>query len=206
MELKPLQQSAEFDNLEAQFKALFLSLYRKRLSGQLDEAASLGMPHLGPDSLISRELNNDGLALMSDTTDARTRMLFNAWRYLNPQRGTAFLQTYLTALFGNVFSIDQLWCPVNGTYPKDAISETEVQTLGHSLNNYFLTSRVRVDIDTLIVPTRVLMAARTAVPARIVLEIRVAKRVRFDLGVGMAASSAKVGRTPFRRSMQTHLL
>ncbi len=183
MKLTPLRLSAEYDEIESEFKALFLDLYEKHIAAPVIEANTFGMPHLGPDSFISRELNNDGLALLNDTTSDRTRMLFKAWRYLNPQRGTPFLAFYLRALFGDVFTIDQLWCKKDGVYPVDVMTKAEIQSAGEQLADYFLTSRLRVDIETEVVPERVLKAARTAVAARFVLELRAARRTSPTLAV-----------------------
>lgn len=195
MDLIPLQRSTEYDDLEAESKALFLSLFRKHLNGPVVDANTLGMPHLGPDAFISRELNNDGLALLNDTTSEKTRELFKAWRYLNPQRGTKFLEFYLRALFGDVFTIDQLWCKKAGEYPVDVMSEAEMEAAGEKEADYFLTSRLRVDIETEIVPERILRAARTAVAARFVLELRAARRTRPVFPIGMIAYTVNIVRT-----------
>ncbi|WP_426237522.1 hypothetical protein [Pseudomonas sp. TWP3-2] len=194
MELKPLLRSAEFDAIESEFKALFVSLYRKNLAGQVIDANTLGMPHLGPDAFISRGLNNDGLALLNDTTSDKTRMLFKAWRYLNPQRGTHFLRFYLRALFGDVFTIDQMWCKKDGAYPVDLMTENEIGLAGEELTDYFLTSRLRVDIETEIVPERILAAARTAVAARFVLDLRAARRAALTIPIACIAYGFNVGR------------
>lgn len=195
MELTPLVRSAEYDAIESELKALFLSLYKAGVDSEVVEVNTYGMPHLGPDKFISRGLNDDGLALLSDTPNDSTRLLFTGWRYLNPQRGTPFLRLYLRSLFGDVFTIEQLWCSKTGTYPVDVLSEREVAQAGHDLKNYFLTSRLRVDIETEIVPLRILQAARTAVAARFVLEIRAARRTLSTYGIGIIASSVLVCRT-----------
>lgn len=195
MDLIPLQRSAEYDDVESELKALFLNLYTTHLDAGMEEANTLGMPHLGPNTSISRGLNNDGLALMNNTPSDKIRLLFKAWRYLNPQRGTKFLAFYLRALFGNVFTIEQLWCKKDGTYPADAASETEIYQEGLQLSDYFLTSRLRVDIETDIVPERILQAARTAVAARFVLELRAARRTLSTFGIGIIGHSVVVCRT-----------
>lgn len=195
MDLIPLQRSAEYDDMESELKALFLALYKKHLDAGMEEANTLGMPHLGPNASISRGLNNDGLALMNNTPSDKIRMLFKAWRYLNPQRGTKFLAFYLRALFGDVFTIDQLWCKKSGAYPVDVASEAEILHDGLQLSDYFLTSRLRVDIETDIVPERILQAARTAVAARFVLELRAARRTLSTYGIGIIAHSVTVCRT-----------
>lgn len=194
MELIPLKRSAEYDDLESEFKALFLSLYRQYVSDDLSELMLYGMPHLSADEVISMHLGRDGLAMLRDTTNERIRYLFHAWRYNNPQRGTAFLEIYLRTLFGPTFQINQLWCPVEGIYPVDAISEPEVIALGHSTDDYFLTSRLQVDIDTEIVPLRILEAAKTAVSAKFVLDVRLAKTISIVYRVAFLAWGVQIVR------------
>lgn len=176
MELMPLVRSAVFDEVEAEFKALFLSLYKEHMGDQVTEVALYGMPHIGPNSLVERSLSGDGLAVLRTTTMDQIRHLFHAWRYRNPQRGTTFLAAYLNTLFGPVFTIDQLWCRKAGTYPVDVMTESEMAAAGEVEANFFLTSRLRVDIETEIVPERILKAAKTALAARFVLELRIVRR------------------------------
>lgn len=195
MELMPLIRSAEFDDVEAEFKALFMSLYQEHIGDQVDEVALYGMPHIGPDSLVERGLVVDGLAVLRTTTMDQIRHLFHAWRYRNPQRGTKFLAAYLNTLFGPVFTIDQLWCKKAGQYPVDLMSEAEMVAAGEKEADYFLTSRLRVDIETEIIPVRILKAARTAVAARFVLELRAARRTRLVFPIGMIAYSVNVVRS-----------
>ena len=195
MELTPLVRSAEFDDVERELKALFISLYKKHIDDEVSEVALYGMPHIGPDSLVERSLVVDGLAVLRTTTMEQIRHLFHAWRYRNPQRGTKFLAAYLHTLFGPVFTIDQLWCKKAGTYPVDVMSEDEMLAAGESEADYFLTSRLRVDIETDMVPERILKAARTAVAARFVLELRAARRVALSYNVMFTGNSVVVCRT-----------
>lgn len=194
MQLTPLQRSAEYDSIEAQLKALTLRLYQKHLAGKVTELGLSGMPNLASDEFISRELNNDGLAILRDTTDENIRYLFHAQRYRNPQRGTAFLRTYLNALFGPVFTIEQLWCPVDGVYPQDARDSYEMAVAGASYDDHFLTSRLRVDIETMTLPDKIIAAAKTAIAARFVLEMRIARRTRPVLPIAFVAHGLTVSR------------
>lgn len=195
MKLTPLVRSAEYDEVESEFKALFLSLYKAHIDDQVTEVALYGMPHIGPDSLVDRSLAGDGLAVLRATTVYQIRHLFHAWRYRNPQRGTKFLAAYLLTLFGPVFTISQLWCKKAGTYPVDVMSEDEMLAAGEDEADYFLTSRLRVDIETEIVPERILLAARTAVAARFVLELRAARSTKLTYGVMFTGNSVTVCRT-----------
>lgn len=194
MELLPLVRSAAFDEVEAEFKALFLSLYKEHIDDQVTEVALYGMPHIGPDSLVERSLSGDGLAVLRTTTMDQIRHLFHAWRYRNPQRGTTFLAAYLNTLFGPVFTIDQLWCKKAGTYPVDVMTEAEMAAAGEVEADYFLTSRLRVDIETEIVPERILKAAKTALAARFVLELRAARRANVTAHIGFVCYGFNIGR------------
>lgn len=194
MELMPLVRSAVFDEVEAEFKALFLSLYKEHIDDQVTEVALYGMPHIGPDSLVERSLSGDGLAVLRTTTMEQIRHLFHAWRYRNPQRGTTFLAAYLNTLFGPVFTIDQLWCRKAGTYPVDVMTEAEMAAAGEVEADFFLTSRLRVDIETEIVPERILKAAKTALAARFVLELRAARRASVKAHIGFVCYGFNIGR------------
>lgn len=195
MELTPLVRSAEYDAVESEFKALFLSLYKAKIDDQVTEVGLYGMPHIGPDSLVERSLSGDGLAVLRTTTKEQIRHLFHAWRFRNPQRGTAFLRSYLSSLFGPVFTIDQLWCKKAGEYPVDVMTEGEILAAGEDVADYFLTSRLRVDIETEIVPERILKAAKTALAARFVLELRAAKQSIVTWNLALIASSVQIVRS-----------
>lgn len=195
MELTPLVRSAEFDEVESEFKALFLDLYKEHIDEQVTEVGLYGMPHIGPDSLVERSLVGDGLAVLRTTTMEQIRHLFHAWRFRNPQRGTAFLRTYLHTLFGPIFTIDQLWCKKAGQYPVDAMSESEMLAAGAKEADYFLTSRLRVDIEAEAVPVRILNAARTAVAARFVLELRSIQRINAGYKVMFTGNAVAVSYT-----------
>ncbi|WP_395601239.1 hypothetical protein AB4P95_29945 (plasmid) [Pseudomonas sp. A1437] len=207
MELMPLVKSAEYDDVEGEFKALFLSLYKQFVDAQVSEVAMYGMPQIGPSSLIERHVSGDGLAVMTNTTEDRIRYLFHAWRYRNPQRGTAFLRAYLNTLFGPVFTIDQMWCPKNGVYPDDVRDSYEMATSGANYDDYFLTSRLRVDIETKALPEKVVAAARTALAARMVLEMRIASRISWGLPVALVAHGLTISRmTSIPRYIQREVM
>jgi hypothetical protein len=57
-----------------------------------------------------------------------------------------------------------------------------------SESDYFLTSRLRVDLTTSEVPERVVSALRTVVAARIVLEVRIAQSALSEFEMGCSLS------------------
>lgn len=197
--LKPLEQSFAESDLEQDLKDLFLQVFDESLKAQAETIDVYGMPHIGPFKLVERNVASDGLTVLRSSDEAAMRYLFKAWRFRNPRRGTHFLRTYLQALFGSVFTVSQLWQKKLGTYPADAYSEGEIAALGESLADYFLTSRLRVDIDTEIVPERILKSLKSAVAARFVLAVRVAKRSATYVEMAHVARSVAVLRTETAR-------
>ncbi|WP_313453337.1 hypothetical protein [Stutzerimonas nitrititolerans] len=186
----PLQKSWAANDLEADLRDLFIQLYTEMLGGKSDEINLYGAPHIGPFSLIEREIAKDGLAVLRTTSEDQMRNLFRAWRFRNPRRGTHFLRTYLQSLFGSSFDISQLWQKKDAVYPYSLLTETEVNGLGVK-DDYFLTSRIRVDIETEVVPERLAQVLRTTVAARFVMDVRTSKYGRNYFGFATLGSFGK---------------
>lgn len=186
-ELKPLQASWSVDQLELENKDLFIKVYREELQELLDEINVFGAPHLGSFDLVSRVVSADGLALINDQDEARMRAIFKAWRLLNPERGLHFLRFYLRLLFTDNFDLYQLWQKKSLPYTENMKRREAIIAAGEAETDYFLTSRVRVDLndDENFVPDQIIRALRTTLAARFVLEVRLS---RF-----MASSGAMAG-------------
>lgn len=195
MTMIPLSKSWAVDANEAELRDLFIQLYGDTLKVKADEINVYGAPHIGPFSLIEREVARDGLTVLRTTSEESIRHLFLSWRFRNPRRGTHFLRTYLQVLFGSVFEINQLYQKKSEPYPTALASAQEIAISGQSLDDYFLTSRLRVDIETDTVPTRVQTAARTAVAARFVLDLRAARRIKTSVCMPHAFRGVAVART-----------
>ncbi|WP_321946594.1 phage head spike fiber domain-containing protein [Paraburkholderia sp. J10-1] len=118
-ELAPLVESFEYDQLEAELKAIFLSVFESLIRPRERRLNLYGMPHLGDTELIERALKNAGLALVK-RTDTRSSFLMKAMA-LNPRRGTIFLKQYLQSVWPNVWEVEQLWHPIASAarYPQD---------------------------------------------------------------------------------------
>lgn len=189
MGMKPLEHSWAADQLEDELRRLGIALYMQTLAEKSDEINVYGAPHIGPFSLIEREVAKDGLAVLRNTDEDAIRHLYRAWRFRNPRRGTHFLRTYLQVLFGNNHEINQLWQAKALPYPDGLRTDGEVQAAGLQSSHY-LTSRVRVDIDTDYLSSLLKNVLRTTVPARIVLDVRTAKYGGQELGlVGLGMSA-----------------
>lgn len=186
MSLEPLQHSHAVGKVEIEMKDLVEGLYRDYIQAEVDDINVYGAPHLGSFSLIERVIAQEGLTVLRETTEDRIRYLFNAWRNRNPQRGLHFLRTYLTVIFGDM-SAEQLWQKKSGTYPQQLKTLSEIAAAGESESDYFLTSRIRVDLTSDIVPEKLAASLKAAVAARFVLNLRIGKRTLINVGFGVIA-------------------
>lgn len=198
MSLTALQESFDVNDLEADIKAILTDLYDQNLKAMADEINTYGAAHLGPFHLIERLITADGLAIIRRGDEAGLRYLWKAWKYLNPERGLHFLRTYLQVLWPDSTELVQLWQDKSQPYPTALLSPAEIIYMGANPDDYFLTSRVMVDIDTDIVPDRIIESLRTALAAKYVLKVRVAKFASSVFGVGAAGTCVNLHRTKFK--------
>lgn len=190
--LVPLQNSWAANEIESDLKALFIQLYKDNLLQQAEEMTVYGMPHLGQFSLVERLVTADGLAVIRQGDESGMRYLYKAWKNRNPKRGLHFLRTYLQVLFGGGFDVAQLWQEKNGLYPEGLKTEGEIALAAEDLDEYFLTSRIRVDLDTELIPNNVIQSLRTALAARFVLEMRIAKFFESEWFLGNFVSASNL--------------
>lgn len=186
--MKPLVESFANGEVEDELRHLFGRLYNETLADKAAEIDVYGAPHLGPFSLIERHVAADGLVMRRRDDEAGMRYLFKAWRHRNPRRGTHFLRTYLRVLYGQDFDIQQLLQRADMPYPTALKSQPEVIEAGESESAYFLTSRLRVDLNTDDLPSRLLASIKSVVPARLVVYVRLIKRAANDMAIASAAT------------------
>lgn len=180
--MEPLKHSWAATQLEGELRDLFIKLYQDAMGEKADEINVYGAPHIGPFSLVEREVARDGLAVLRTTDEDALRYLFKAWRFQNPRRGMHFLRTYLQVLFGDNHKVMQLWQQKNRAYP--TVLRPADQVVGTPLEaSHWLTSRIRVDIDADYVPAQLKKTLRTALPARLVMDVRAAKYGQSSLGM-----------------------
>ncbi len=188
--LVPLQKSVAIGALEEDLRALFIQMYADTMQEQADEINVYGNPHLGPFSLIERSIAADGLTVFR-RDEVNLRHLHKAWKYRNPERGLHFLRTYCRAIWGKHYSVDQLWQHKDLPYPTQLRSRPEFE----SESDYFLTSRIRVQLDEVdFVPKDIVAALRTAIAARFVLQFRIAKFTQSEVGLASAMRAVNVVR------------
>lgn len=180
--------------VEEELRALFVRLYAESLGEAANDITVYGAPHLGSFGLVERNIDADGLTVLRETTEARIRYLFKAWRHRNPERGLHFLRLYLKAIFEDRATIGQLWQRKGWEYPVYTKTEDEIRAAGESLSDYFLTSRVRVDVDSDTVSSKLLASFRSAVPARILLNVRIGKVASNTFGAAIVCTPVNVVR------------
>lgn len=118
--LQPLANSAEYDQLESDLKAIFTSVYNALIRPRERQLNLYGMPHLGDTELMERVLKLNGLPIIR-RDDTRTSFLMKAALARNPRRGMIFLKQYLQATWPNVWKVEPLWHPIATAdqYPAD---------------------------------------------------------------------------------------
>ncbi|HEX8590616.1 hypothetical protein [Pseudomonas sp.] len=189
--LVPEENSYAENTVEAELQDIFLALFESVLKDTADEINCYGAPHIGSLDLVRRNLTADGLAVLSSSDEDAIRYLHQAWKFRNPRRGMHFLRTYVQALFGD-YEINQLYQLKTGIYPLNLATEDEISKAGGSLDDYWLTSRVRVRLSTDMVSTQILAALKSTVAARIVLNVQIAKKSLITIGPGLVVGGVLV--------------
>jgi hypothetical protein len=169
--LAPLVESAEFDQLEADKKAVFLSVFASMLRPGFDRVDRYGIPHRGGFGVVERFVKAAGLALERQTSqEAFMSELYRAWVARNPKRGTAFLRAYLQLLWPGRWTLDQLHIGLGQDYPRAA-------TVGAGTDR-ILTSRLLLTLElagdeTGDVLSKMTGSFKAVLPARLVLDTAV---------------------------------
>ncbi len=189
--MKPLLNSHVADDLERDLRNLFVQMYDEYLADQADEINLYGAPHIGPFSLVEREVAKDGLAVLRTTDIDAIRYLFKAFRFRNPRRGLHFLRLYVRILFGEAHDINLMWQRKDKPYPTALLDNATVTSRGLEAE-HFLTSRVHVDIDSDFLTASLKQVLMTTVAARFVLQVRSAKYGRSTLSIGGGSTGLAV--------------
>lgn len=147
-ELIPLKQSHAFDAYEDELRRLFITLYQTMLAERASDVNCYAAPHLGGEKLLRQYLVSENMSNfnMQQVGNDKVKYLLKAWRYRNPKRGTHFLSLFIRMIWGNDFEILPLYQRKNAPYPTEVKTEEEVRENKENLNDYFLTSRLRVTL------------------------------------------------------------
>lgn len=187
VELAPLRNSHEADQLETELKALFLLMFETHIRPAERTVNTAGTPHLGPFTQVERAVKAEGLGLKRRGSEQAMRYMFRSWRARNPKRGLHLLRTYLQLLWPNGWSMWQMWCDQYGVYPYD-LSKTQAE-------EHFLTSRVQVEIEAGATDgadvLAVTPAMRSVLPARMLLSITVVSSVFNELAIATGFHSGQ---------------
>lgn len=194
-DLIPLQQSHAADELEAEFKDLLIVLFQKYLFKDGFDCNVMGIPYLGSYELITKHLINGNIANFDITRIAEDdmRYLLLAWKYRNGKRGTHFLKTFIKCTWGNEFEIQQLWHHKETEYPLGLITEEEIEKTGLNKNDFFLTSRIRVNLtqrEARDFPYGIAEMLKNTLPARLFIS-EIVKETSCEAGVSLLGDSTE---------------
>lgn len=174
-ELLPLKYSHTNGKVEAELKDLLIRLFELHLCERAADVNVYGAPCFGSSSLNKRFLASNDISAINNAEikNDRERLsyLTRALTYNNQKRGVWLLRTFIRCLWGNEFEIQQLWQPKEGTYPVNVKSEEEIIEDGKNLDDYFLTSRLRILLqsDAKDFPQEVAHILKGTVPARLLI-------------------------------------
>jgi hypothetical protein len=77
-------------------------------------------------------------------------------------------------------------------YPVGLKTTGDINWAGESFDDYFLTSRITVDVETDTIPDNIIKAIMSTVPARIIVKPRAFRKSESSLGVFGAGYSSSV--------------
>lgn len=184
-DLAPLRESHEATQLEAELKALFISLLGQYVRPQERETNTLGTPHIGPFVQVERAVKSEGLSLYRKSDDGAMRYLFRSWRARNPKRGLHMLRAYLQLLWPDAWDVYQMWADKSAVYPLTLVRA--------DAGNHYLTSRVNVEVSAGADDGRAALqlgpSLRSVIPARIHLTVSLVQRA----DAGLEAATAGYG-------------
>lgn len=170
-QLLPLVQSHTYNTREEELKRISIRLFIEQLSGSFNDVNVYGAPHLGSRVLLRQYLVSENIANFNATSldGDNMRYLLMAWRYLNQKRGTHFLRTFITLVWGHTFQILPYYCRKSGHYPEDCLTLPEIELSSENIDDYFLTSRLQIFLTGEIgyFPSEIGKSLNNALPARL---------------------------------------
>ena len=184
--LAPLAFTHKANELERAMAGVFTAVIQDFQIDQLNDIYSYGVPWLGSPTVVERFTKLNGLAVLrrndGGLSDKLMSVIYANWESMASERGLAFLQFMLDMLYPNQNEIVRLWHSIAqaSSYPL-YLSESQG-------TNSFLTSRIRIKIDSNIDITELSELAPTLsrlVPWQIVPEVAVSIDTE-DMGVKVA--------------------
>ena len=170
-DLTPLQHSAAYDKAEFELKQLTIRLWQKHFADPAQDINVYAAPHCGSRNLILKNLKADGIASFNtaNMTFDQARYLLLADRHKNQKRGLHFLRTFIKCAWGNAFEVNQLLQPKHQKYPNGLKTEFEIVDERLNRNDYFLTSRLRIELNGYLkrFPSDVARSVRSVLAARL---------------------------------------
>lgn len=144
--LAPLHASWTNNELERAMVEVFTAVAQKHHLAAWQDIYNYGTPWQGSNKVVERFTKLNGLAVLrrddNGFSDKLMSIIYANWAALASERGLAFLQFVLDMLYPSQNKIVRLWHPIakSSSYPR-LVREAEG-------SNNFLTSRVRIKIDS----------------------------------------------------------
>ena len=188
-DLTPLRLSHTANEVETELNSLLIKLFQQYLFKDAFDCNVMGIPFEGSYELITKHLINGkiGNFEVSRIPEDNMRYLLLAWKYRNEKRGTHFLETFIKCTWGNDFEIHQLWQNKNAEYPLDLKTEEEINDLDLNLDDFYLTSRLRITLtqfEARDFPYEIAEMLKNTLPARLfIAEIIKESSTKFGIGL-----------------------
>lgn len=140
---QPIERQFAHPGRELAIATAVKQVMAMQLGQPLQDLVDYGAPHLGSRTVIERFTKQDGLAVLRrpDMADVLMRIIYANWSSIASERGLAFLEFVLKMLWPNQWQIVRLWHSIAyyEHYPRFLLED--------ELDNYFLTSRIRIKLD-----------------------------------------------------------
>ena len=193
-DLTPLRLSHTANEVETELNSLLIKLFQQYLFKDAFDCNVMGIPFEGSYELITKHLINGKIGNFEITRvpEDDMRYLLLAWKYRNEKRGTHFLETFIKCTWGNDFEIHQLWQNKNAEYPLDLKTEEEINDLDLNLDDFYLTSRLRITLtqfEARDFPYEIAEMLKNTLPARLFIA-EIIKESSTKFGIGLLADSS----------------
>jgi len=145
VKLNPLSNSYENNEIEKEFKQIFIALFSK-IEGNYFDASVMANPQLGSLFLAKKMLAYNGLSVLnSSATEDELKYILKMWLGRNSaKRGLELVRSYLQVLYPNSVEINQLMQDINSPYTQNTFYATDLNK--NDIDKY-LTSRVEFNLD-----------------------------------------------------------
>lgn len=186
--LSTVTHSHAANELERAMAGVFTAIINDFQIEQLNDIYNYGVPWRGSRTVVERFTKLNGLAVLrrddGGLSDKLMSVIYANWEAVASERGLGFLQFVLDMLYPDQNEVKQLW------HSKSLSSQYPLHVSEDRTNDSFLTSRVRIKIDSSVDIAELSELAPTMarlVPWHIVPEVAVSVNTK-DIGITLASA------------------